>query len=565
MRTKQGETMSENSDSHDIQRLLQGAHEGALPEPAFVGRLGERLARELSKTQTEPAPTRAPRLRRWLWVLVPAAAAVIAFVVVAGQYLHRPWSTGAPVKDTGTAQIGAQDPEKRAPDSPAALAAQPPPVNNQPTQVSFNRFPVLKRPPLVKEPVYQSKNPQYAVLVFGPKAETRLWLVLDLAYDPLREKPGEKDSLYIDLNGNGNITDPGERVPVETVTMRHFEWVVKREVETHLPRFTAPDIVTRDGKKYTGLTVDVGSYLAGGFRPTTLKVHVPGCGTQSIGPAAMEYLLRLGDSPANAPIIRFDGPLTMRVRMIRGLMNSAPARRGERVPPVWYEEEPLVRGQECELVAEIGTPGVGAGTFALLTADIPPADMHPVAEVEFPHRAAKKAAIRRKVELSERCCGTLFKGRIQVPEEAALGKAQVNLSFPGWEKVVASGAGEVTVRDVAPAKAEYGMEGGLAALNLIERLGGTFERDLTIDVKPVTKVDFGSTKVADGDLKQIGELKTLRFVGLGSTAIGDKGLAYLQDLDRLEVIDLHATKVTMKAKSQFLEKHPSVKFGPVPK
>ena len=41
-----------------------------------------------------------------------------------------------------------------------------------------------------KEPVYQSK-PKYCLLVFGPKADTRVWLVLDLAYDPLKGKPGK--------------------------------------------------------------------------------------------------------------------------------------------------------------------------------------------------------------------------------------------------------------------------------------------------------------------------------------------------------------------------------------
>ena len=31
-----------------------------------------------------------------------------------------------------------------------------------------------------KEPVYLSKSPKYCLLVFGPKAETRVLLVLDL-------------------------------------------------------------------------------------------------------------------------------------------------------------------------------------------------------------------------------------------------------------------------------------------------------------------------------------------------------------------------------------------------
>jgi hypothetical protein len=51
-----------------------------------------------------------------------------------------------------------------------------------------------------KEPVYQSKDPQYCLLVFGPEAKVRVWLVLD------------GDALYVDRNGNGDLTEPGERI-----------------------------------------------------------------------------------------------------------------------------------------------------------------------------------------------------------------------------------------------------------------------------------------------------------------------------------------------------------------
>src|SRR5437868_11979754 len=52
-----------------------------------------------------------------------------------------------------------------------------------------------------KEPAYQSK-PKYCLLVFGPEAKTRVWLVLD------------GDDLYVDRNGNGDLTEPGEKVEV---------------------------------------------------------------------------------------------------------------------------------------------------------------------------------------------------------------------------------------------------------------------------------------------------------------------------------------------------------------
>ena len=50
-----------------------------------------------------------------------------------------------------------------------------------------------------KEPVYQSKSPQYCLLAFGPEANVHVWLVID------------GDALSVDRNGNGDLTDPGKR------------------------------------------------------------------------------------------------------------------------------------------------------------------------------------------------------------------------------------------------------------------------------------------------------------------------------------------------------------------
>lgn len=50
---------------------------------------------------------------------------------------------------------------------------------------------------LLKEPAYPSKAPKYALLVLGPEARTRIWLVLD------------GTALYVDRNGNGDLTEAG--------------------------------------------------------------------------------------------------------------------------------------------------------------------------------------------------------------------------------------------------------------------------------------------------------------------------------------------------------------------
>src|SRR5262245_56037585 len=52
---------------------------------------------------------------------------------------------------------------------------------------------------IVKEPQYKTK-PRYCLLVFGPEAKTRVWLVVD------------GDALYVDRNSNGDLTEDGEKV-----------------------------------------------------------------------------------------------------------------------------------------------------------------------------------------------------------------------------------------------------------------------------------------------------------------------------------------------------------------
>src|SRR5215212_7175934 len=52
---------------------------------------------------------------------------------------------------------------------------------------------------IAKEPAYRSR-PRYLLLVFGLRADTRVWLVED----------GE--TIYVDRNANGDLTEPGEAV-----------------------------------------------------------------------------------------------------------------------------------------------------------------------------------------------------------------------------------------------------------------------------------------------------------------------------------------------------------------
>jgi hypothetical protein len=56
---------------------------------------------------------------------------------------------------------------------------------------------------IAKEPAYRTKAPKYCLLVFGREGKNRVWLVQD------------GDALYVDRNGNGDLTEPGEKVAAE--------------------------------------------------------------------------------------------------------------------------------------------------------------------------------------------------------------------------------------------------------------------------------------------------------------------------------------------------------------
>jgi hypothetical protein len=250
---------------------------------------------------------------------------------------------------------------------------------------------------LKKEPAYRGK-PGYCLLVFGPETKEPAWLVLDLVSEPSDAK-GEKDALYVDRDGTGDLTRPGSRVPVTMRSGMSFDRFSRREHPWFSPSFAAGAVLGRQGDvRYTDLRVEVPAMYVGRYRPCLLSVKVDGRLQTAGGP-----LLRLGDRPQDAPVIQFGGPLTMRLKKETALLYVPGNSDGGEPDPPYYEEEALVRGRTMNLYAQVGTPGRGRGTFATLSAGDVPAGAHPVAEVEFPAAGPGAKPLRTKVVLKERC------------------------------------------------------------------------------------------------------------------------------------------------------------------
>jgi hypothetical protein len=233
---------------------------------------------------------------------------------------------------------------------------------------------------LRKEPVYRSRAPQYCLLAFGPQAKTRVWVVLD------------GDDLYLDRNGNGDLTDPGERVAPkyahhrpefrpEAEFLRNFSLnrlkkspqksdgpilscgpeVLWFEVFQLVPREDYPD---PEEVKFWQKTPFHVSLLLG-----------TGLGQQSA-------YVRFADRPQEAPILYFDGPMQLKV--------------DDKFGPLAFR-----RGETSELYVQLVTPGLNA-TLTTMHSDTT-GDAHPVVEIEFPPGRTDGDPIRQRVELKGRC------------------------------------------------------------------------------------------------------------------------------------------------------------------
>ena len=205
---------------------------------------------------------------------------------------------------------------------------------------------------IAKEPHYESKSPWYCLLVFGPEAKTKVWMVLD----------GKR--LYVDRNANGDLTDDGESFTTDE--------------EVRIPLLAA-----NDGKsRYTDLRVSWGTGPLTGSGPfVNLHVRV------RVGELEQYALVDArATKPDEAPLVHFDGPLHIELR----------------IEP-YKPQQHLTRGKQHLLGGCICTRYRGAEWVGLSHEKGIPADTHPIVDIEFLTRGADAKPIRVKVQLRERC------------------------------------------------------------------------------------------------------------------------------------------------------------------
>jgi hypothetical protein len=199
-----------------------------------------------------------------------------------------------------------------------------------------------------KEPVYKGK-PRYCLLAFGPGARAKVWVVLD------------GTDVYVDRNGNGDLTEAGERFPSNGKDLKEFE------------------------------VADVGGQ--GRYKVTSLGVHriekegrvFLVANVEVVGKYRQYCDLTPCETMREAPVAHFGGPLRLGLREIN-----------------WSPVQKLVRGRYTDLNVWVGTFDRANGCWVVVRSDGLPEGLHPVAQVEYPAGSGKRP-VRARYELQERC------------------------------------------------------------------------------------------------------------------------------------------------------------------
>lgn len=271
---------------------------------------------------------------------------------------------------------------------------------------------------IAKEPAYRAK-PVYCLLVHGSEAKSRIWLVLD----------GEV--LYVDRNGNGDLTEPAERVepakadwaeadPKAPRLYRHFYEIANLADSDRGAQLGTLHLMSvgpaREAPHENGFAIDIGVQHAG----------------------AVRFAGR-----SEAPILHFDGPLTMSASQPQHLI------RGKEPRPINIPN-PVNWLQVC-----VGTPGLGNGntfvSFQAMHDDTREKNLEAQADIDFPCKDGHTKRV--SVTITDSCCAPFeFEGPVHIPEDAVIGKAKVTVQFTAESKhPIAPATYELPIVDAAPA------------------------------------------------------------------------------------------------------------------
>lgn len=260
---------------------------------------------------------------------------------------------------------------------------------------------------IVREPAYVGQ-PHYALFVFGLKAEHRAWFVID----------GDHVA-YIDRNGNGDLTDPEDRVELDVDATNKIR---RSGASPYRGRHVFP-LGTVFGTKLDfelwirNPQFDISkSPLSDWYRELDKQRWVNGSLMRKVkdGTAAQNPLL-LTTSPGDAQISHFDGPLTF-----------AFTSEEQQLEP-WPKKSAFSVHIGCGNLLAKNCTQPSFGLSRLTTTEVP-ADLHPVAMLDFLDAEGK--SVEQTLKLDQRCCGDQFYALLKLPQGLSGDRVNVKIAFP---------------------------------------------------------------------------------------------------------------------------------------
>jgi hypothetical protein len=218
-----------------------------------------------------------------------------------------------------------------------------------------------------KQPEYKGK-PKYALLVFGPEAKTRVWVVLD------------GQTLYVDRNGDGDLTGKDERFTLD---------YPNRNLDGH-GSLRDCNIELRDPDKKTRYLINAIGIFREGNKPNAERVLDVNVEIKDPGVSYKQYCGALmGDSPDKASIAHYHGPLMIEPRRISWKL----------IP----ELSRLPTGDPAgDVSAVVGTMDAERGCWVVVRSEDLPKDLHPIVEVEY-CSCTTGEPIKQRYRLEQRC------------------------------------------------------------------------------------------------------------------------------------------------------------------
>lgn len=279
-----------------------------------------------------------------------------------------------------------------------------------------NPFPTEGEHALIKTPHFKTKEPLYGRLALGSEGQTKIWVILD------------GQSLYVDRNGNGDLTEADELLDTPVINA-NMDWKMiskgyhfadsKHSALEQSERSSRDVPLLKSTSKYRRFGLD---FFEGKKNVTASKAeelkelqnwkeHFEGYVTVTLttdGQVTQAGNARFAPLASDAPIVRFDGPLQFQLFQ----------------PALTF-----TTGTSTRLAIQIATRGIGGNALTRIVTSSLPKQLNPIAEIEYP-TGESGSAIKAKITLDSRA-GEVFYNVVEIPAEAESGVAKVTVSLSG--------------------------------------------------------------------------------------------------------------------------------------